>query len=271
MEKRFALIGHPVSGSLNPTLIAAAYGGRFGYDLIDEADFERAWDRVTAAYDGFNVTAPFKRRVVEKLLELPGTQLSDSVRAIGCANVVVRDGALWRAYNTDVDGVCGALAEATDGMPHLVQEKGLCCTKEVLATDWYRKGGSCVRNNGQDQPDHPTVLIVGNGGAAMAAKAALSGGCDVYIAARSEGTLRPPYPAADIVVYCLPGSAPVPEGLPLEGAVVLEAEYRTPRLADYNCRRYISGRRWLFHQAVTSYRHFTGEEPDIAAMQRALP
>ena len=76
--------------------------------------------------------------------------------------------------------------------------------------------------------------------------------------------------APDIVVYTLPGSAPVPEGLPLEGAVVLEAEYRKPRLATFPCRRYISGRRWLFHQAVTAYRHFTGEEPDVAAMESAI-
>ena len=47
---KFALIGHPVAGSLSPRLFAAAYDGRYPYDLIDRECFEDAW---TYEY-GFN-------------------------------------------------------------------------------------------------------------------------------------------------------------------------------------------------------------------------
>ena len=237
MGRRFALIGHPVAGSLSPVLIGAAYGGRHTYELIDEPTYAAAFQRV-AAYDGFNVTAPFKKDAFRARAEI-GSVIDSG--GTGCINAVVRrlDGH-YEAYNTDIDGVVGALQEAS------VVSGGL-------------------------------ALVVGAGGAAMAARAGLHRlGFRTLIAARrgedcillSDPALRQLRP--DVVVYTLPGSAPVPPGLPLEEAVVLEAEYRTPRLADCACRHYISGRRWLLHQAVTGYRLFTGEEPDVAAMERAL-
>lgn len=250
MEKRFALIGHPVAGSLSPALFAAAYGGRYAYDLIDEADFDRAWERAVAGYDGFNVTAPFKRRVVERLAETGKAWLSPEVISTGCANTLVRDGGLWRAYNTDVDGVCGALEEAWAG--DSFASLGMPDRLQFLA------GPGC------------TALIIGDGGAARAAVEALRGCCRVRVTARSDGSLYEPLPPADLVIYTLPGSATVPDGLPLEGAVVLEAEYRSPHLAGQCCRRYISGRRWLLHQGLAAYRLFTGMEPDRAAMEAVL-
>ena len=42
---RYGLIGHPVQGSGSPALFRAAYNGTWTYDLIDEADFETAWNR----------------------------------------------------------------------------------------------------------------------------------------------------------------------------------------------------------------------------------
>ncbi len=251
MGRRFALIGHPVAGSLSPVLIGAAYGGRHTYELIDEPTYAAAFQRV-AAYDGFNVTAPFKKDAFRALSEI-GSVIDSG--GTGCINAVVRrlDGH-YEAYNTDIDGVVGALQEAS------VVSGGL-------------------------------ALVVGAGGAAMAARAALHKmDFRTLIAARREEALLAVLPEGarrgedyfllddpalrqlqpDVVVYTLPGSAPVPAGLPLLGAVVLEAEYRTPRLADCACRHYISGRRWLLHQAVTGYRLFTGEEPDVAAMEIAL-
>ena len=233
---RFALIGHPVAGSLSPVLFRAAYNGAYEYDLIDEVSFDDAWVRASV-YDGFNVTAPFKT-LVPAMVPL----CDASVRLSGCANTVVGG----RCYNTDIDGVLGALAD----------------------------GGFFV-------PDGGRALVVGSGGAALAAWAALSPTMDVTFVARSAEKLSryvdtpsfvpigSPVPEADVIVYTLPGTAPIPPGLPLENAFVLEAEYKAPQL-DGLCPRYISGRRWLLHQAVAAYRHFTGEEPDFPAMAAAI-
>ena len=249
---RFALIGHPVSGSLSPALFAAAYGERWGYDLIETPSFDEAWERFLAGYDGINVTAPFKLDAFARC-----DRLSDEACRTGAVNLVLRRDGLCRGFNTDVDGVAGALQE---------------CPSFSAASP-------------------VSALVVGTGGAARAAvTAALRLGLSVTVCGRSaakvqafreafgcRGILLPELSGAgfrcpDIVLYALPGSASVPEmtGHPFREAIVLEAEYRQPALSGIPCRAYIGGRRWLLWQAVAGYRLFTGEEPDVAAMEKAI-
>ena len=241
---KFALIGHPVAGSLSPRLFKAAYGGRYPYDLIDEPAFEAAWERFLAGYDGINVTAPFKQDAFANV-----SRLTPDALATGAVNLVVRNGQETVGYNTDVEGVLGA-----------VRETGLSVSD---------------------------ALIVGAGGAARAAAvAALRLGCRVTITNRTlskadelayslgceavslahMGSLTP-----DLVIYTLPGSAPLTlEGSLFRNALVLEAEYKHPVLADIPCRAYVGGRRWLLWQAVAGYALFTGEEPDAEKMSAVL-
>lgn len=229
---KFALLGHPAAGSLSPVLMNAAYGGRHSYDLVDREKFADAWDVFLHNYDGVNITAPFKLDAFAACREL-----SENARLTGAVNLVVKDG--LRGYNTDVDGVLGAL-------------KGL---------DGLR-----------------TCLVVGTGGAARAALAAASSlglAADVWgrspekvSALRSRfGCSRVESP--DLIIYTLPGAAPIPE-LPYASAVVLEAEYRMPQLAGVPCREYIPGVRWLLWQAAAGYSLLAGEEPSFAAMEAAM-
>ena len=258
---KFALIGHPVAGSLSPRLFEAAYGGRYPYDLIDEAAFDAAWERFLAGYDGINVTAPFKQDAFARV-----SRLSPDALATGAVNLVVRNGEETVGYNTDVEGVLGAVRET--GLP---------------VSD---------------------ALIVGAGGAARAAAvAALRLGCRVTIANRtfskadelaftlgceviSLADLDSQTP--DLVVYTIPGgdgrSVPAMTGALMSAssvipgltgdlfrrALVLEAEYKHPVLADIPCRAYVGGRRWLLWQAVAGYALFTGEEPDAGKMSAVL-
>ena len=241
---KFALIGHPVAGSLSPRLFKAAYGGRYPYDLIDEPAFEAAWERFLAGYDGINVTAPFKQDAFAIV-----SRLTPDAFATGAVNLVVRNGEETVGYNTDVEGVLGAIRETN-----------------LPVSD---------------------ALVVGAGGAARAAAvAALRLGCRVTIANRTlskadelayslgceavslahMGSLTP-----DLVIYTLPGSAPLTlEGSLFRNALVLEAEYKHPVLADIPCRAYVGGRRWLLWQAVAGYALFTGEEPDAEKMSSVL-
>lgn len=237
--KKFALIGHPVAGSLSPLLVKAAYQGRYTYDLVDCERFDDAWQVFLAQYDGINVTAPFKQDAFSRV-----DVLDPQARATGAVNLVIpcREG--YAGYNTDVDGVLMAL-----------QETGLTFAD---------------------------ALVVGTGGAARAAVYAMQVlGCSVTVCGRSlekaaalgcralsfeeAASLRP-----DVIVYTLPGRAPVPAGLPVSGAVVLEAEYRIPQLSQARCRLYVSGRRWMLGQAVSGYRLFTGEEPCVEEMLKVL-
>ena len=227
---RFALIGHPVAGSLSPLLFHAAYGGRHSYGLVDGENFEKAWAK-GLEFDGFNVTAPYKMDAAKAV-----NILHRGAEKTGAVNTVVRKEGVLHGYNTDIDGVIGALAEA-----------------------------------GAEKAD--SALVIGSGGAAKAAEAALrSMGLSPLLSSRRSGiplgelSNLPPF---DIVVYTLPASAPVPE-IDLRHSTLLEAEYRAPQLRDRECGKYISGRRWLLHQAVSAYRIFTGEAPDENAMETAL-
>ena len=243
--KRFALIGHPVAGSLSPALFSAAYGGIYPYDLID-APFPQAWERFKSLYHGINITAPHKQEAFAAV-----DRLSPGAKECGAVNLAVKaDGLIW-GYNTDMDGVSGAVRE---------------CSLEVTR-----------------------ALILGAGGAARAAAAAAKKmGCDVVIANRTPGKASELAAAMgckavpmeditslspDLVIYTLPGDAPLPENLGgkiLSGAVVLEAEYKHPAISGALCRHYISGKRWLLWQAVAGYQLFTGEAPDIDAMEKVL-
>lgn len=236
--KRFGLIGNPVAGSLSPLLFAAAYGGRYPYDLLEGAEFGPSWQRFLDGYDGINITAPFKLDAFRSV-----DILSDGARLCGAVNLAVKTPDGIAGYNTDVDGVVMA-----------VEETGL---------------------------DVSEALVVGCGGAGRAAAVAAQRlGCRVTLANRTPeraaalasdlGCAWVPVEALsglspDLVIYTVPGPM---DGLPdFSGAVVLEANYRTPCLEGCG-RAYVSGRRWLLYQAVAGYSIFTGETPDAVAMLR---
>ena len=82
---KFALIGHPIAGSLSPALFSAAYDGRYPYDLLDFEAFEDAWDTFLAHYSGINVTAPFKQDAYKSV-----NWLSEGARATGAVNLVIK-------------------------------------------------------------------------------------------------------------------------------------------------------------------------------------
>ena len=215
---KFALIGHPVAGSAGP----AFYDGKIDYSLEDHERFSDAWRCFLEKYDGINVTAPYK---VDAFHEC--RWLSPAALRCGAVNLVLKDG--LRGYNTDVDGVMYAL-------------------RGVSAS---------------------TALVVGTGGAARAAIWALQQmGFAVSVYGRNAAKVNAlcsefgAVPCAGggvpVIVYTLPGSAPVPAGIPFRDAIVLEAEYRHPALAGIPCRRYISGNEWFTGQALASLALFQG-------------
>lgn len=236
---KFALIGHPVAGSLSPRLIAAAYDGRHRYDLLDFECFDDAWQAFVEGYDGINVTAPFKQDAYARV-EI----LSPQARATGAVNLVVPCDQGYMGYNTDVDGVLEALKDLTPGMTEAL----------VVGT-----GGAARAAVHAAQLMGCRVTVTGR---SLEKAAAL--GCPA-VSFEEAAALHP-----DVLIYTLPGRVPVPSALPFAGSVVLEAEYRIPQLKDIPCRRYVSGRRWMLGQAVAGYRIFTGEEPCVEKMLKVL-
>ena len=272
--KKFGLIGHPIAHSLSPALFNAAYGGKYTYDLIEEADFEKAYDRFLQDYHAVNVTAPFKELAYAK-----ADIHSPECEGVGAANILIKmeDGRIL-ADNSDAMGVSGSV---TDGSGE---------------------------NNGAGK----TALVVGCGGAAQAAVYALcelgyrtvilnrddmkahrvaerfSENPKYDISAGGLDEIGPYFRKASVIIYTLP--VPIPAlkllsrkdirgGLFSHSKLIVEANYKDPtftpdmigHLKKINPKlKYVSGKEWLLHQAVGAYIKFTPEVPDARKMREVI-
>lgn len=257
--KKFGLIGHPIAHSLSPALFKAAYGGTYPYDLIEEADFEKAYERFLQEYDGINVTAPFKEDAFGK-----ADIITSDCLEVGATNLLVKTPQGVKAYNSDFLGVRKWLKEVAQKL----------------------SGKASVK-----------VLIAGYGGAGKAAAAAArSLGMEVSIINRTlkcEGTkpleeFSREFRSSDIIIYNIPAPIDGLDMLPPEDCrggdvpepkFILEANYKNPsftperigHICEANPRaEFIDGRIWLLYQAVTGYEIFTGDIPDIEAMKKVI-
>jgi Shikimate 5-dehydrogenase len=240
---KFALIGHPVAGSLSPRLFTAAYDGRYPYELVDRERFEDAWDIFLKEYHGINVTAPFKQDAYARV-----EHMSQEARRSGAVNLVVKRADGLYATNTDIDGVVSAL-----------QETGRTFTQALVVGT----GGAARAAVVGAQKLGCRVCVTGRSADKVQAFVDAFGCESVPFGELSA--LRP-----QLVIYTLPGRVPVPPGLNFAESVVLEAEYRTPVLQALPCKEYIHGRRWLLGQAIAGYQIFTGEKPDMENLINAI-
>lgn len=311
---KFGLIGHPIAHSLSPALFRAGYDGRYPYDLIQGEDFEASYQRFIDEYDGINVTAPFKELAYAKA-DLP----SEECRLIKATNLLIKTPEGIRAYNSDFLGVRLWLMEvlagngASSDAATLASER---CSENIEAAmaPVERSGTVCpsgLSALGADwglEDNHPTILIVGCGGAGKAAAAAAASlGMKVVLMNRNHDKAvslandlnAAGYDAeavvisefcrcfneADIVIYNIPTAIPEMQqllkvaGLSRTPKHILEANYKDPSFDETYLKtlqelnpevRYTRGRTWLLYQALTGYEIFTGEKPDLQKMSDVL-
>ena len=258
--KRFGLIGHPIAHSLSPVLFRAAYGGRYPYELIEESDFNAAWQRFMDGYDGINVTAPFKELAAAMDLEA-----SDEVTLTGATNLVVKTARGLEAYNSDYRAVLRIIrdesARRNIGKVLVVGCGG--AAKAAAAAAYMLEKEVVIANRSLDKAEEFASRLEL---LALARPCSAQGSVSV---SALDGL-----PECDMCIYCLPLAIPSVEKL--SARLFLEANYRNPAYsAEFFARSgrntvYISGKSWLLLQAVTGYELFTGETPDAEAMRRAL-
>lgn len=259
---RAAVLGQPVAHSLSPALHSAAYAALglrdWAYSAIEinASELPDFIVGVDPAFVGFSCTMPLKRVTLAV-----ATSASSVATAVGAANTLLRNGAGWRAENTDVDGVLGALA-AIDAVPSATTP----------------------------------VLVLGAGGTAQAVLAALAqcGLRELTVAVRSAARATallatadrlgvtvhldafPPRSRAELVVSTVPTGVDVP---PVEwpaGTALLDVGYApwpTPLAAAAVAAgvRVVGGAEMLLHQAARQVELMTGQPAPIAAMRAALP
>ena len=265
---KFALIGNPIAHSKSPALFKAAYpGSHHTYTLLEAPTCREAMERFTQeGYSGCNVTSPFKDEVMQYV------SLPDKISStIGSAKTIIcKEGKLY-SYNTDYYGV-----------------------KETLA-DFFRNTGYSFKSSTPTAPavgaggtGKAAALVVGAGGAGKAAALAVRDmGMEVFLANRSSDAAAPyaakigaeyiplekiplVLPQTGIIIYNLSMEIPQLKNADLAGKVVFEANYAHPNLASSNASCYISGRYWLYNQAIPAYKLFTSEEPCTCAMRQVI-
>ena len=270
--RKAAVLGSPVAHSRSPQLHLAAYRA-LGLDDWTYQRIECTADELPALIKGFgpewvgvSVTMPGKfaaLRVAEERTE--------RAELVGSANTLVRTGTGWRADNTDIDGVAGALG--------------------------FTAGARSASRVGLRR-----ALVLGSGGTAPAAVVALAGlgFTDITGAARSRDKaarllelgprrgvaisfhdlagpgLRELAGRTDVLVSTIPadaaaGYAPSLAGVP----VLLDAIYDpwpTPlaRAVSAAGGEVISGLQMLLHQAFSQVEQFTGRPAPREQMAAAL-
>ena len=261
---RAAVLGSPVAHSRSPQLHLAAYHALgltdWTYDRI-----ECTADELPTLVGGFgpewvgvSVTMPGKFTALEF-----ADERTTRAELVGSANTLLHTDAGWRADNTDVDGVTGALGAALEGNPS----------------------------------DLERAAVLGSGGTAPAALVGLVdlGAADVSIVSRNRDRAEPllalgarlgiavrwvalgtPLGDVDAVINTLPASVAAEHAATVAGAwLLLDAIYDpwpTP-LAEVVAAaggRVVSGLQMLLHQAFAQVEQFTGQPPPKEAMSAAL-
>lgn len=254
MEK-LAVIGNPVLRSRSPRLFAR---------LFETAGIRGAYSRIAA--DNTEEAIWFARELGLRGMNITmpfkqamvaKTAASDPrVRGLGCLNTMVSVPSGWQGFNSDPEGVLQPLVER--------------------------------RINLKEQ----RVLVLGAGGAAAAAVAALGYRCRGLTllnrsVPRAEGlarygrkirvarpqNLRREIGDHTLVINTLPIPVIPPEN---NGAVFVEAAYPQPPERRLKIQKkgytYIPGEEWLFHQGVSSFtRFFPKVDTAIPPAEDSLP
>ncbi|MDZ7883827.1 MAG: shikimate dehydrogenase [Mycobacterium sp.] len=266
--RRAAVLGSPISHSRSPDIHLAAYRElgltAWTYDRI-ECTAEQLPALVAGLgpeWVGLSVTMPNKFAALAV-----ASERTARATLVGSANTLVRTATGWRADNTDIDGVIGALK------------------------DQFEPG------DGKHTQRGTRAAVLGSGGTAPAAVVALAalGVTDIAVLARNPERAQPLVALAeplgvairwvelgtpvdvDVAVNTLPadiaaGYAHTIENVP----VLLDAIYDpwpTPLACAVQARggRVISGLAMLLHQAVAQVEQFTGMPAPKEVMRRALP
>ena len=266
--RRAAILGRPVAHSRSPRLHLAAYRALgldgWTYDRIEcgAEELPSVVGGLGPEWVGLSVTMPGKFAALRL-----ADERTERAELLGSANTLVRTAGGWRADNTDVDGVAGALADG----------------------GWAAGPGSA------------TAIVLGSGGTSPAAVAGLArlGVRHVTVAARNPARaarlldlaatlgVRGQYcglddgelcsrAAGSVVISTLPAEVAARYAASLATApLLLDAIYDpwpTPLAAAVSAAggRVISGLRMLLYQAFSQVEQFTGRPAPREQMAAAL-
>jgi shikimate dehydrogenase len=261
--RRAAVLGRPVAHSRSPQLHLAAYRalGLTGwtYDRI-ECDADELPTLVGGfgpEWVGVSVTMPAKFAALRF-----ADERTERAELVGSANTLVHTATGWRADNTDIDGVAGALGSAPGPGAVVLGAGGTAPAAVVgLAQLGVTRVTVAARN-----PDKAAVLVDLAGRLGVDAAACPLDGPGLAVAVR----------AADVVVSTVPADVAAGYAAAVAATpVLLDAIYDpwpTPLAAavEEAGGRVISGLQMLLNQAFAQVEQFTSRPAPRAQMAAAL-
>lgn len=262
--RRAAVLGSPVAHSRSPQLHLAAYRALglddWTYERI-ECTAEQLPPLVGSLgpeWVGLSVTMPGKFAALAV-----ADERTHRAEQVGSANTLVRTGEGWRADNTDIDGVAGALGHLRDPRRAIVLGSGGTAPAAVvaLADIGVREITVVARNRDKAARllELGTILGVRTG-----------------VVEFDDPALPETAAAADAAVSTIPADVAAGHAHTLAGVpVLLDAIYDpwpTPlaRAVSAAGGEVISGLQMLLHQAFSQVEQFTGRPAPRQAMADAL-
>lgn len=260
--RKAAVLGSPIAHSRSPQLHLSAYRA-LGLDSWTYDRIECTADELPSLVSNFgpewvgvSVTMPDKFAALRF-----ADERTPRAGLVGAANTLVRTSTGWRADNTDVDGVTGALGEVS-GHAIVVGSGG---TAPAVVVGLVELGVRRITVVARDREKAAAVVD-------LAEKAGVDAGwCDI-----NGPDVAQVVASADAVVNTLPAEAAARYSAELSATpVLLDAIYDpwpTPLAAAVDAKggRVINGLQMLLHQAYAQVEQFTGLPAPKEAMRAAL-
>ena len=256
------MLGSPIAHSRSPQLHLAAYRALgladWTYERIEcgAEELPAVVDGLGPEWVGVSVTMPGKFAALHF-----ADERTDRAELVGSANTLLRTPRGWRADNTDIDGVMGALGAAMDRA--VVSGSGGTAPAAIVALAELGVGDITVVARNPDKAARLVELATRVGAAARF--------CDLDGSAVADRVT-----AAGVLVSTLPADVAGRYSDVFAGApVLLDAIYDpwpTPLAAAVAAAggRVISGLQMLLHQAFAQVEQFTGLPAPREAMIAAL-
>jgi shikimate dehydrogenase len=268
-----ALIGNPVGHSLSPAMHNASFAAE-GLDYVyvalnvEPEDVPAAVGGAAAlGLRGFNVTMPHKRAMIPLMDEL-----DEAARVSGAVNTVSIEGPRLSGHNTDGSGLVEACREAGVELAGrevlLLGAGGAAASIAVAFCDEGIEKLHIVNRN----VEHARTL----------SEKLRKEGKETRIEVGPAETLEKTPPDAPVVVNATPlgmkdgDPLPLPETYLDGDRTIIDAVYRPGketaliRTARERGAATITGQRMLLYQGVLAQKLWTGHEPNVAAMDKAL-
>ncbi len=270
----YGIVGDPIAHSLSPRMQNAAFEAaglealylpfhvRSG-DLTDFIQAARQWP-----LQGFNITVPHKQKMLELVDEV-----SEEARVIGAVNCVVREKEKLTGYNTDAPGYLEALTKGADWEPDgktitVLGAGGAAravvyallshqAEKIFLINRTLEKGEALAADFNKIFPGKITPLPWDN----VNLETALS---ESHLLTNATSVGLKGNEFSDLPLAVLPKTSLVSDLVYGSEETSLVKGARAAGLTAHG------GFDMLLHQGVVSFRLWTGVEPDVKVMRRAI-